>query len=46
LLLKSVSDYVHSHVFALHDRGLKLEITRLGDDIGLWGCLASVLYAS
>lgn len=45
LFYDSLLEHVCNNVFALNSRNLKIEMTKLGNDIGLWGCLASVLYS-
>lgn len=42
LLFEPVCEYVHKNVFALHERDFKIEVSSLGEEIGLWGCLALV----
>ncbi|NLV22400.1 MAG: ROK family protein [Syntrophomonadaceae bacterium] len=43
LLLPIIQNEVINNVFSLHRRDLKIEMTRLGDDIVLAGCAAMVL---
>ncbi len=44
LLLEPIWKMVRAGVFALHRESLKLEITSLGNNIGLYGCLALLKY--
>lgn len=43
LLLQPVREYVFQHTFALNREKLALDVTALGDDVVLYGCLAAVL---
>ena len=42
LLLEPIRTLTREQVFPLHRRDLQIEITRLGDDIGLYGCMAAI----
>lgn len=42
LLLEPIRALVREQVFPLHRQGLQIEVTRLGDDIGLYGCMAAI----
>lgn len=42
LLLAGVIKYVEEQAFSLHRQGLIIETTRLGNDIGLYGCIAAI----
>jgi glucokinase len=46
LLLPVIQKEVVKNVFALHRRDLKIEMTRLGEDIVLAGCAAMVLHGA
>lgn len=43
LILEPTFAYVRKQVFSLHQEVLKLEVSSLGEDIGLFGCIAAVL---
>ncbi|MGE5391744.1 MAG: ROK family protein [Deltaproteobacteria bacterium] len=43
LILKPLRERVMEEVFPLHGAGLQIEVTSLGGDIGLYGCLAAIL---
>jgi glucokinase len=40
LLLEPVREHVYKNVFALHKQNLKIEVSKLGNAVGLWGCIA------
>ncbi len=42
LWLEKLTERVLSSAFALNTRDLRLEVTRLGEDIGLYGCIGRV----
>lgn len=44
LLLKPLFASAREKVFALNNDGLELVLTSLGEDIGLYGCIASVMF--
>ena len=46
LLVEPIFRMVRAGVFPLHLQGLGLETTRLGNEIGLYGCLAMVRYGT
>lgn len=46
LLLEPLFSSVRERVFALNSDGLELVLTSLGEDIGLYGCIASVLFGN
>ena len=43
IMLKPLRERVMEEVFPLHGAGLQIEVTSLGSDIGLYGCLAAIL---
>lgn len=43
IILKPLRERVMEEVFPLHGAGLQIEVTSLGSDIGLFGCLAAIL---
>lgn len=43
LLLEPVKKYVGEKAFPLHRRDLIIEVTKLGNDIGLYGCFAAIV---
>jgi len=43
IILEPLRERVLEEVFPLHGEGLRIEVTALGGDIGLHGCLAAVL---
>ncbi|MDD2619120.1 MAG: ROK family protein [Syntrophomonadaceae bacterium] len=43
LLLEALNIYVKREVFTLNAENLKIEITKLGEDIVLYGCIATAL---
>lgn len=44
LILADLTHYVKKEAFALNTRELKIEITELGEDIVLYGCIAAALH--
>ncbi len=42
LLLEPIKEYVGEKAFPLHRRDLIIETTKLGNDIGLYGCIAAI----
>lgn len=45
IMLQPLREQVLGQVFPLHRQGLKIEVTNLGSDIGLYGCLAAIVGA-
>jgi len=43
IILKPLRERVMEEVFPLHGESLRIEMTSLGGDIGLYGCLAAIL---
>lgn len=43
LLIEPTTAFLYKNIFSLHQEILKLEVSRLGEDIGLFGCVAAVL---
>ena len=43
LLIEPTTAFLHKNIFSLHQEILKIELSRLGEDIGLFGCIAAVL---
>lgn len=43
IIMKPLRERVMDEVFPLHGAGLQIELTSLGGDIGLYGCLAAIL---
>lgn len=43
IILKPLRERVMDEVFPLHGAGLQIELTSLGADIGLYGCLAAII---
>jgi len=44
LLLEPIKEYVGEKAFPLHRRDLIIETTTLGNDIGLYGCIAAIAH--
>lgn len=42
LLLEPVKKHVKENAFSLNQKDLIIEVTKLGDDIGLYGCIAAI----
>ena len=46
LLLEPLFSSVREKVFVLNNNGLELGLTSLGEDVGLYGCMASVMFGN
>ena len=45
LLFETICEVVDKNVFRLHKHDFRMEMSKLGDQIGIWGCLAAAISA-